>query len=131
MSADPFQTQSRGDYAANTSSMSPQSDQAGDTLTNPSGSEQGQGSKKNSLTLGLDFLKGLGHSDKKANRGGQIQLFQIPHSRFVIDPQPDGQPSKRRGPKPDSKPALTRRQELNRQAQRYKCPLTWHEEKGS
>ncbi|KAJ5222961.1 uncharacterized protein N7469_009201 [Penicillium citrinum] len=29
-----------------------------------------------------------------------------------------GQPPKRRGPKPDSKPALTRRQELNRQAQR-------------
>lgn len=31
----------------------------------------------------------------------------------------DGQPPKRRGPKPDSKPALTRRQELNRQAQRF------------
>ncbi|KAH7326689.1 hypothetical protein B0I35DRAFT_475310 [Stachybotrys elegans] len=30
----------------------------------------------------------------------------------------DGNPPKRRGPKPDSKPALTRRQELNRQAQR-------------
>jgi len=30
----------------------------------------------------------------------------------------DGQEPKRRGPKPDSKPALTRRQELNRQAQR-------------
>ncbi|KAF3001248.1 hypothetical protein E8E13_003258 [Curvularia kusanoi] len=30
----------------------------------------------------------------------------------------DGQPPKRRGPKPDSKPAMTRRQELNRQAQR-------------
>ncbi|KAK3311124.1 uncharacterized protein B0T15DRAFT_489751 [Chaetomium strumarium] len=30
----------------------------------------------------------------------------------------DGQPPKRRGPKPDSRPALTRRQELNRQAQR-------------
>lgn len=30
----------------------------------------------------------------------------------------DGQPTRRRGPKPDSKPALTRRQELNRQAQR-------------
>lgn len=32
----------------------------------------------------------------------------------------DGQAPKRRGPKPDSKPALTRRQELNRQAQRYR-----------
>ena len=31
----------------------------------------------------------------------------------------DGDKPKRRGPKPDSKPALTRRQELNRQAQRY------------
>lgn len=31
----------------------------------------------------------------------------------------DGQPAKRRGPKPDSKPAMTRRQELNRQAQRW------------
>ncbi|TKA24810.1 hypothetical protein B0A54_17373, partial [Friedmanniomyces endolithicus] len=40
----------------------------------------------------LDFLKGL---NKKA----------------------DGPTPKRRGPKPDSKPALTRRQELNRQAQ--------------
>ncbi|KAI6786026.1 uncharacterized protein J7T54_006365 [Emericellopsis cladophorae] len=30
----------------------------------------------------------------------------------------DGSQPKRRGPKPDSKPALTRRQELNRQAQR-------------
>ncbi|TGZ77389.1 hypothetical protein EX30DRAFT_356381 [Ascodesmis nigricans] len=30
----------------------------------------------------------------------------------------DGEKPKRRGPKPDSKPALTRRQELNRQAQR-------------
>ncbi|PNS17103.1 AP-1-like transcription factor [Sphaceloma murrayae] len=30
----------------------------------------------------------------------------------------DGREQKRRGPKPDSKPALTRRQELNRQAQR-------------
>ncbi|KAJ5766102.1 uncharacterized protein N7511_003718 [Penicillium nucicola] len=33
-------------------------------------------------------------------------------------PTRDGQIPKRRGPKPDSKPALTRRQELNRQAQR-------------
>lgn len=31
----------------------------------------------------------------------------------------DGQPAKRRGPKPDSKPAMTRRQEMNRHAQRY------------
>ncbi|ESA44189.1 hypothetical protein GE21DRAFT_1634 [Neurospora crassa] len=46
-------------------------------------------------TLNLTILKSL--SDKKTR---------------------DGQTPKRRGPKPDSKPALTRRQELNRQAQR-------------
>ncbi|KAI9751656.1 MAG: hypothetical protein M4579_005961 [Chaenotheca gracillima] len=45
--------------------------------------------------MNIDFLKGL---QKKTTR--------------------DGQPPKRRGPKPDSKPATTRRQELNRQAQR-------------
>ncbi|KAK8138460.1 hypothetical protein PG984_001840 [Apiospora sp. TS-2023a] len=47
-------------------------------------------------SLNLGFLKTL--SEKRTTR--------------------DGQPAKRRGPKPDSKPALTRRQELNRQAQR-------------
>ncbi|KAL2134529.1 hypothetical protein VTI74DRAFT_11573 [Chaetomium olivicolor] len=47
-------------------------------------------------TLNLDFLRTL--TEKRSTR--------------------DGQPQKRRGPKPDSKPALTRRQELNRQAQR-------------
>ncbi|GAB1311434.1 hypothetical protein MFIFM68171_01644 [Madurella fahalii] len=47
-------------------------------------------------TLNLNFLKTL--TEKRTTR--------------------DGQPPKRRGPKPDSKPALTRRQELNRQAQR-------------
>ncbi|KAK4181176.1 hypothetical protein QBC36DRAFT_175767 [Triangularia setosa] len=48
-------------------------------------------------SLNLDFLKNI--TDKKSTTK-------------------DGQPPKRRGPKPDSKPALTRRQELNRQAQR-------------
>ncbi|RYP63104.1 hypothetical protein DL771_009446 [Monosporascus sp. 5C6A] len=47
-------------------------------------------------SLNLGFLKSL--NEKKSTR--------------------DGNPPKRRGPKPDSKPALTRRQELNRQAQR-------------
>ncbi|CAK7227688.1 hypothetical protein SEUCBS140593_006660 [Sporothrix eucalyptigena] len=45
---------------------------------------------------GLSFLKNI--SEKRVTR--------------------DGNPPKRRGPKPDSRPALTRRQELNRQAQR-------------
>ncbi|MCJ1370274.1 hypothetical protein MMC20_001486 [Loxospora ochrophaea] len=53
-------------------------------------------SPRSPLNLNLGFLKGL--ADRKTTR--------------------DGQPAKRRGPKPDSKPALTRRQELNRQAQR-------------
>ena len=39
-------------------------------------------------------------------------------SAWMLTRRTDGQPAKRRGPKPDSKPALTRRQELNRQAQR-------------
>ncbi|KAK4212985.1 AP-1-like transcription factor [Rhypophila decipiens] len=47
-------------------------------------------------SLNLNFLKNL--TEKRTTR--------------------DGQTPKRRGPKPDSKPALTRRQELNRQAQR-------------
>lgn len=46
--------------------------------------------------LNLNFFKSL--ADKRATR--------------------ETNPPKRRGPKPDSKPALTRRQELNRQAQR-------------
>lgn len=53
--------------------------------------------EKNSLLSGLGFTKSS--AEKKLTR--------------------DGQPAKRRGPKPDSKPAMTRRQELNRQAQRY------------
>ncbi|CZR35248.1 uncharacterized protein FPRO_00629 [Fusarium proliferatum ET1] len=47
-------------------------------------------------TLDPDFYKSL--TDKRTTR--------------------DGNPPKKRGPKPNSKPALTRRQELNRQAQR-------------
>ncbi|KAL2266635.1 hypothetical protein VTJ83DRAFT_5987 [Remersonia thermophila] len=53
-------------------------------------------SKSPLSTLNLDFLRAV--TEKRTTR--------------------DGRPQKRRGPKPDSKPALTRRQELNRQAQR-------------
>ncbi|CAD6451171.1 f05191d1-8dcb-41e6-9560-635c56a178fd [Sclerotinia trifoliorum] len=49
------------------------------------------------LSMSLGFLKNL--TERKSTRV-------------------DGSTPKRRGPKPDSKPALTRRQELNRQAQR-------------
>jgi hypothetical protein len=73
-----------------------------DQYSNPTGgSGYGSGqsdSGKNPLAMSLGFLKNL--TEKKNTRV-------------------DGQPLKRRGPKPDSKPALTRRQELNRQAQRY------------
>lgn len=66
----------------------------------PGGGGYGSGqsdSSKSPLSMSLGFLKNL--TEKKNTRV-------------------DGQPLKRRGPKPDSKPALTRRQELNRQAQR-------------
>src|ERR1700761_7725836 len=79
------------------SSSSPQSSQAG----NPGGNGQDKGALS---TMNMSFLKGL--TEKRITR--------------------DGNPPKRRGPKPDSKPALTRRQELNRQAQRYALkPLQW------
>ncbi|EUC50972.1 hypothetical protein COCMIDRAFT_80851 [Bipolaris oryzae ATCC 44560] len=60
------------------------------------GQWQSIGSESKSPLAQFGFFKSL--TDKKTTR--------------------DGQPPKRRGPKPDSKPALTRRQELNRQAQR-------------
>ncbi|KAJ5081254.1 hypothetical protein N7456_013492 [Penicillium angulare] len=44
-----------------------------------------------------------------------MKMFQPANPKKITR---DGQEPKRRGPKPDSKPALTRRQELNRQAQR-------------
>ncbi|AEO54461.1 hypothetical protein MYCTH_2297066 [Thermothelomyces thermophilus ATCC 42464] len=59
------------------------------------GEPTGQG-KTSLASLNLDFLRSV--SERRTTK--------------------DGQPQKRRGPKPDSKPALTRRQELNRQAQR-------------
>ncbi|RAL13468.1 protein flbB [Aspergillus homomorphus CBS 101889] len=62
----------------------------------PDGLQSQPGSRPS--TIGADFLKFFGGTQKKVTR--------------------DGQPAKRRGPKPDSKPAMTRRQELNRQAQR-------------
>jgi hypothetical protein len=65
-----------------------------------------------------------------ANLGQQLSLDEIDSATSPLErlqrkwgigdrKTRDGAPAKRRGPKPDSKPALTRRQELNRQAQRY------------
>lgn len=69
---------------------------------------------KSPLTLSLGFLKGL--TEKKTTKG----TWGLFRRRYVLKQtsSADGQPPKRRGPKPDSKPAMTRRQELNRQAQR-------------
>lgn len=49
-------------------------------------------------------------------RGLSLQVFI---ATGIDEGQLDGQTPKRRGPKPNSKPAATRRVELNRQAQRY------------
>ncbi|KAI0482316.1 hypothetical protein GGR56DRAFT_684936 [Xylariaceae sp. FL0804] len=64
--------------------------------SSPHGAHGGAPDKSPLASLNLNFLKTL--NEKRTTR--------------------DGNPPKRRGPKPDSKPALTRRQELNRQAQR-------------
>jgi hypothetical protein len=60
------------------------------------GSAMDQDDDKGPSSVNIGFLKTL--TERRKNR--------------------DGNTPKRRGPKPDSKPALTRRQELNRQAQR-------------
>lgn len=61
----------------------------------------------------MSFLRGFTNPmQKKVTRGRLVSAVQ-----YLADTT-DGQPAKRRGPKPDSKPAQTRRQELNRQAQR-------------
>lgn len=65
--------------------------------------------------FGTEFFKLFG-GPKKTTRGKRSATYRSVPS--TTDRSVDGQPPKRRGPKPDSKPALTRRQELNRQAQR-------------
>jgi hypothetical protein len=77
------------------------------------GQWQSIGSESKSPLAQFGFFKGL--TEKKTTRG--LHLLQNP--QLGTNASADGQPAKRRGPKPDSKPALTRRQELNRQAQRY------------
>jgi hypothetical protein len=92
--ASPGRKPSLGSLYEQTQSMSSSSP----TQHNPGGGHvAGSGQDKGPLnSMNLGFLKTL--TEKKTTR--------------------DGQPAKRRGPKPDSKPAMTRRQELNRQAQR-------------
>lgn len=91
------------EYKAAMASASPPLDPYGNPM---GGSGYGSGqsdSIRSPLSMSLGFLKNL--TEKKNTRV-------------------DGQPLKRRGPKPDSKPALTRRQELNRQAQRLFCHVS-------
>lgn len=76
------------------------------------GQWQSIGSESKSPLAQFGFFKGL--TEKKTTRG--LLLQELVPAKSLSDA--DGQPPKRRGPKPDSKPALTRRQELNRQAQR-------------
>jgi hypothetical protein len=64
--------------------------------------------------LPMGFLKTFSGVQKKVTRG----VYSSFHKGTSNNSRLDGQPPKRRGPKPDSKPAQTRRQELNRQAQR-------------
>ncbi|PHH87857.1 hypothetical protein CDD83_8310 [Cordyceps sp. RAO-2017] len=78
------------------SSLSPEQYGSHQSQGSPEAAALGGQDKNNPSPLNLGFFKSL--ADKRATR--------------------DGNPPKRRGPKPDSKPALTRRQELNRQAQR-------------
>ncbi|PLB38895.1 protein flbB [Aspergillus candidus] len=65
-----------------------------------------QGSTRTN-SLGAEFFKFFGGGGGGASGNNGVKK----NNR-------EGQPAKRRGPKPDSRPALTRRQELNRQAQR-------------
>jgi len=85
-----------------------------DQQTSKSG---GYGSQSDSARSPSGIL-GLFKSEKKPARSKFIGARNLvpPADQYVS--VVEGQEPKRRGPKPDSKPALTRRQELNRQAQR-------------
>lgn len=73
-------------------------------------------SDKASPLSNLNFFKNLNPEKKQTKGKPQSRCHHAKTALMIVQ---DGQPPKRRGPKPDSKPALTRRQELNRQAQRY------------
>ncbi|KAG0642660.1 hypothetical protein HOY80DRAFT_1007794 [Tuber brumale] len=57
-------------------------------------------------------------SPAEHSEGSSSSRFSLGSLKIGSPWNKDGEKPKRRGPKPDSKPALTRRQELNRQAQR-------------
>ncbi|KAF5632486.1 AP-1-like transcription factor [Fusarium sp. NRRL 52700] len=67
--------------------------------------------------LDPDFYRSL--ADKRTTRGKHFRRDSFAMLLLTgLTHASDGNPPKKRGPKPNSKPALTRRQELNRQAQR-------------
>ncbi|GAM33800.1 hypothetical protein TCE0_013r00963 [Talaromyces pinophilus] len=69
-------------------------------------------------TGGMGYNDSYAQYDAPAPEPNKINGFLKALGAGTKKTKGDGQPAKRRGPKPDSKPALTRRQELNRQAQR-------------
>ncbi|RJE18751.1 hypothetical protein PHISCL_08915 [Aspergillus sclerotialis] len=69
-----------------------------------------------SAAKGTRRMSNLGHesSNSRSSMGSEFLKIFGGGKRVTRD----GQPPKRRGPKPDTRPAASRRQELNRQAQR-------------
>ncbi|KAF1969021.1 hypothetical protein BU23DRAFT_582950 [Bimuria novae-zelandiae CBS 107.79] len=79
------------------------------------------GSRRGSVAGFASDMESKGHwQSVGSNSDTKSPLSNFPFFKNLTEKKTtrDGQPAKRRGPKPDSKPALTRRQELNRQAQR-------------
>lgn len=104
-------------------SISPDQSQAYHSQSSPDApmSDQADPNRRSSA-LNLGFLKDL--TSKRSTRGTlPLPLALARRLDTNCDGvKTDGTQPKKRGPKPDSKPALTRRQELNRQAQRYGRP---------
>ena len=101
-------------------SMSPDVPMADNNAPLTYTSPESQHSSERSPLSNFGFLKTLGLDNKKQTKG-VLRLTNVLQQTLVSYAHVDGAAPKRRGPKPDSKPALTRRQELNRQAQRYAC----------
>ena len=69
--------------------------------------------------IGINGFNNLSMYMKSSVKTTKGQSLIMASSGFA-DSVTDGLPAKKRGPKRDSKPAQSRRQELNRHAQRYK-----------
>lgn len=98
------------------STSSPQESGAsggGKALTPSEGSAFGDGISGNSSRMNISFWKDP--TETKTTKGWRPGLRLSLTRAYQVA---DGHPQKRRGPKPDARPAVTRRQQLNRQAQR-------------